>query len=66
MICLGCAHLDLKASPAMSARGFGKCKHEPMSGRHVSFAFDRQCATYQLASPEIVTARAAWNEKRDA
>lgn len=65
MKCLDCAKLNLQAVPQMAKLGCGRCPHDPPA-TFVSFAFNRSCAKFEPAKPEVVEARIAWDKKRQS
>lgn len=61
MICLDCAHLDLKRQPAHAKLGLGQCKVNPgFGGEFQNFTINRNCERSHMAPPDMRKARAAW------
>jgi hypothetical protein len=64
MICLRCAHLDLRSHPQHAAIGLGQCKRQPLPGVFEVIARDRDCAMFQAADDQTVETRLKWWEGR--
>ncbi len=61
MTCLTCQHIGLKAFPAMSKLGFGRCVHDSVG---VFKSLSSTCDKHAAADPQIVALREAWAAQR--
>jgi hypothetical protein len=60
MICLDCAHLDLKRHPAHAKLGMGQCKVQMLSGVFQTITYERTCERYIAVPAGMAEARHAW------
>lgn len=61
--CLECQQLTLRDQPKMANEGFGRCKLEKVSGRFVSYLYQRECDNYARTDEEAVLKRLAWYDQ---
>ena len=62
--CIDCVHFNLRGHPSMASQGYGTCDLDRRTGVFQSAIFDRTCAGFKAADPEIAARRRAWLEDR--
>lgn len=60
MICLECAHLDLRTHPKHAAVGLGQCNAQKLLGVFEAFTKERECRKFVAADAGIAQKRIEW------
>ncbi|MFA5633485.1 MAG: hypothetical protein WC997_18510 [Porticoccaceae bacterium] len=64
--CIDCMHFSLRGHPGMASQGYGTCELDRRTGVFQSAIFDRTCAGFRAADPEIAARRRAWLDAQRA
>lgn len=61
--CVECARMDMRATPAMAAQGFGACTAK-QKGTFVSPLWPRDCERFAPTKDDVAQQRREWLAKR--